>query len=238
MAHSRLTTTSQDAPTKGPKNLPERLDYNSQEAQDERDTKKMLAGIASARKLAGKPSSGAPSKVSPRSGRMSYSTAAALVAARAMKRLAGKYGDLSLARRAKELNREAHSALRMRKPVLSDQPLKNSERPNGQPGRRQVAQEQDEDQDDPTALRYAAEHKWFLQENNPSVLSGQSDPTSYLYSVGSQAARRLEHLMALYSNSPEVQKLPHLARVRALQNRQFEVEEVIRHDLIYQPLPE
>ncbi len=36
--------------------------------------------------------------------------------------------------------------------------------------------------------RYAEEHKRFLEENNPSVLRQQDDPTSYLSSVGQEAA--------------------------------------------------
>jgi hypothetical protein len=98
-----------------------------------------------------------------------------------------------------------------------------------------VAQEQELD---PLAQRYAEEHRRFLEENNPTVLSGQDDPTSYLYSVGSQAAERLGHFMAKYANSPEVQKLPHLARVRALQSRQHELEEIIRDEIICQPRQE
>jgi hypothetical protein len=40
-----------------------------------------------------------------------FPTAAALIMARAMRRLAVKYGDLGLARRAKELDKRAQSAL-------------------------------------------------------------------------------------------------------------------------------
>jgi hypothetical protein len=61
---------------------------------------------------------------------------------------------------------------------------------------------------DPLAERFAAEHKRFLEENNPSVLSQQSDPTSYLSSVGETAADRYRDLMYRHDRSPEVQKLP------------------------------
>ena len=47
-----------------------------------------------------------------------------------------------------------------------------------------------------------------------------------------------EHLMSRHNNSEEVQKLPHLERVRELQSRHHEVEEMLRHDLILQPVPE
>jgi len=83
--------------------------------------------------------------------------------------------------------------------------------------------------------RFAQEHKRFLEDNNPDVLRQQSDPTSYLSSVGNQAAERWEHLMSQYNRSPEVQKLQGPDRVRALQSRQHEVEEMIRDEIIYQP---
>jgi hypothetical protein len=45
------------------------------------------------------------------------------------------------------------------------------------------------------ADKYAAEHKRFLEDHNPSVLRGQSDADSYLSSVGRSAAEMFEHLM-------------------------------------------
>jgi hypothetical protein len=88
------------------------------------------------------------------------------------------------------------------------------------------------------ADKYAAKHKRFLEENNPSVLRGLSDPTSISLRLGEQAAERYEHLMYQHFHSPEVKKLPHMEKVRELQSRHHEVEELIRHDLIFQPLPE
>jgi hypothetical protein len=92
---------------------------------------------------------------------------------------------------------------------------------------------------DPTATQYQEEHHRFLRENRPDVLrrlqeSGSLD--SYLSSVGETASERLDHAMRELRADPEHQKLPFLDRVRALQNRQQEMEEVIRHDLIHQPL--
>jgi Transposon-encoded protein TnpV len=80
-----------------------------------------------------------------------------------------------------------------------------------------------------------------LQESRPNVLgklrqSGNLD--SYLCSVGEQAAEMYSDIMAKYMHSPEVQKLPHLARVRAIESRQPEAEEIVRNDIINQPLPE
>jgi hypothetical protein len=92
--------------------------------------------------------------------------------------------------------------------------------------------------DDPMAKRFAQEHKQFLERHNPSVLSQQSDPHSYLSSVGQEAAESFGHQMAKFANSREVQKLPHLERVRALQNHRESVLEQIMHDLILQPVPE
>ena len=91
---------------------------------------------------------------------------------------------------------------------------------------------------DPLAERFAAEHKRFLEENNPSVLRGLSDPTSYLSSVGQTAADMLEHLMVQAVHDPEVRKLSGPEWARELRSRQLEAEEVIRHDVIFQPLPE
>ena len=71
---------------------------------------------------------------------------------------------------------------------------------------------------DPLAERFAAEHRRFLEENNPSVLSKQDDPESYLSSAGSLAAESFRHQVHSFKNSPEQQKLPHLDRMRALQN--------------------
>jgi hypothetical protein len=85
---------------------------------------------------------------------------------------------------------------------------------------------------------FALEHKRFLEQHNPSVLRGQSDPDSYLSSVGRAAGERWEHLMSHYLRDKDLQKLPAPQRALALRSRQHSVEEVIRHDLIFQPLPE
>jgi hypothetical protein len=92
---------------------------------------------------------------------------------------------------------------------------------------------------DPTAKRYHEEHRRFLAENRPDVLAAlrqSGDLNSYLSSVGETASERLDHAMRELWADPEHQKLPFPDRVKALQNRQQEMEEVIRHDLIHQPL--
>ena len=92
---------------------------------------------------------------------------------------------------------------------------------------------------EPKAKEYAQEHLRFLKENRPDVLAElrrSGDLNSYLSSVGVQASDRFLTLMMQYNNSPEVQKLPHLDRVQALQSRRHEADELVRHDLILQPL--
>jgi hypothetical protein len=39
-------------------------------------------------------------------------------------------------------------------------------------------------------------------------------------------------------HSPAVQNFPHLERVRAVESRQPEADEIVRNDTINQPLPE
>ena len=56
-----------------------------------------------------------------------YPTAMALVMARSMKRVAGKYGDLGLARRARDLQKQAMQAIKNRQSVLSDSASTTSE---------------------------------------------------------------------------------------------------------------
>jgi len=64
------------------------------------------------------------------------------------------------------------------------------------------------------------------------------DLNSYLSSVEETASERLGHEMRQDLKDPELQKLPFLDRVRELQSRRPEAEEVIRHDLIHQPVSE
>jgi hypothetical protein len=91
---------------------------------------------------------------------------------------------------------------------------------------------------DPIEEMFAQEHKRFLEQNNPSVLRRLSDPHSYLSSAGRQAGQMFDHMMAHHLRDKGLQKLPAPQRAMALQNRQSEVEELIRHDLIFQPKPE
>jgi len=47
-----------------------------------------------------------------------------------------------------------------------------------------------------------------------------------------------EHLMTQRMHQPKVKNLPHLEKVRELEAFRHEADEIVRHDLIYQPLPE
>jgi hypothetical protein len=91
---------------------------------------------------------------------------------------------------------------------------------------------------DSTARAFKEEHRSYLQDNAPHVLEGlrQSGKLdSYLTSIGETASERLEHVIIQHLLDKELQKLPYLERVRELQNRYQEAEEIIRHDLIHQP---
>ena len=92
---------------------------------------------------------------------------------------------------------------------------------------------------EPKAQEYAQEHLRFLEQNRPDVLADlrqQGDLNSYLSSVGQQASDRFLTLMMQHNNSPEVQKLQYQDRVMSLQSRRREADELVRHDLINQPL--
>ena len=93
---------------------------------------------------------------------------------------------------------------------------------------------------DPRVERYAEMHRKFLEDNNPAVLKGMpsSDRQSYLSSVGEQANSMFLTLMRQYKESLEKQKVPHLQLVQSLQSHRHEAEEVVLHDVIFQPLPE
>ena len=92
------------------------LTPSEMEAMVDRHQEQALAEAAD-RYKAKKGSSG---HKSPASSRTAYPTASALVMARAMKRVAGKHGDLGLARRARDLLKQAMQAIKKRQSVLSD----------------------------------------------------------------------------------------------------------------------
>jgi hypothetical protein len=84
-------------------------------------------------------------------------------------------------------------------------------------------------------------HRKFLEDANPQMLAQlhqSGDLNSYLFSVGETANEMLHEMMRQHQHSEEVRALPHMERVRALQNRLMEADEVVRRDVINQPLPE
>jgi hypothetical protein len=94
---------------------------------------------------------------------------------------------------------------------------------------------------DQMAEDYAKEHLRFLKEIRQDVLKQlrkQGDLNCYLSSVGEQASDLFSTLMSQYHNSPEIQKLPYLDRVKGLQSRRHEANEIVLHDIVHQPLRE
>lgn len=95
---------------------------------------------------------------------------------------------------------------------------------------------------DARAMEYARAHRRFLQQERPDVYKalladkGEGGLTSYLSSVGSQAAEMYEHLLAGKNNDPQVQNLPYHEKVARLQAHRHEANEVVLHDLVHQPL--
>jgi hypothetical protein len=56
--------------------------------------------------------------------------------------------------------------------------------------------------------------------------------------LGQQATDLFDTLMRPCAQSPEVKKLPYMEKVQALQSRRHEANEVVLHDIVYQPLRE
>jgi hypothetical protein len=172
--------------------------------------------------------------------KLEFPSASAVAIARAIRRVARKYGDVDLAKAAKELHSRATEATKNQQTVLNDS---DDALPASRAREEEEASQGDLFSDrkkptlDPLAMRYAEEHERFLRENKPAVLRGlhrSGDLDSYLSSVGEQAAERFEMMMRQYANSPKVQNLPHAERVQALQSAREEAEEFVRHDIINQ----
>jgi hypothetical protein len=69
--------------------------------------------------------------------------------------------------------------------------------------------------------RYAEEHLGILRRDNPKMLARlrrSGELSIYLSGVGEDAANMERNMMYQYLNSKEVQNLPHLEQVRALQD--------------------
>ena len=84
---------------------------------------------------------------------------------------------------------------------------------------------------------FANEHRRFLQENRPDVLAQfekDGDLSQYLSLIGQQAEDRMAMLLSPMTG-PEIQNLPHLKKVAALQNLHQSALEIVRDELIFQP---
>jgi hypothetical protein len=127
--------------------------------------------------------------------------------ARAMKRVARKYGDFDLAKAAKELHSRVAEATKNQQLVLSDSDNGRSvscmgqaeEGPQGDlfSDRRQSSFDPMPMRHaaNPRAVRYAEEHRRFLQENRRK-LRQSGNLITYLSSVGKQAAVMYSDIMA------------------------------------------
>jgi hypothetical protein len=89
------------------------------------------------------------------------------------------------------------------------------------------------------AMEFAQGHRRFLQENNPRLLDQlirSGDLESYLQEVGEQAEEMFD--LEMSREQDRTKDLPFNQRVERLRNLQQSMMELIRHDLIYQPLPD
>ncbi len=96
---------------------------------------------------------------------------------------------------------------------------------------------------EPTAVEFGRMHRSFLQEHRPDVFARlQADKSegglsSYLSSVGQQAKDRYDTILAQSSNAPDVQNLPYHDRVKALQSLPETANEIVLHEIVFQPAP-
>lgn len=90
------------------------------------------------------------------------------------------------------------------------------------------------------AVRYAREHRKFLEQANPSLLQqlqSAGQLTSYLKEVGEQAEAMFETLEAQMVHAPDMPKEPR-ARIARLEQVPVVANELVMNDLILQPRPE
>ena len=99
--------------------------------------------------------------------------------------------------------------------------------------------EEESREGDLRAQEYAKEHLKFLKDNNPDLLAAlekSGDLQAYLSTTGEDAADSFRTMMAQTLRAS--QNLPYQKQMTMLQNGQESAEEIIRHEMIYQPLPE
>jgi hypothetical protein len=96
-----------------------------------------------------------------------------------------------------------------------------------------------EEWNDSLAQDYGAEHERYLKEAVPALhrkLSASADLESHLRSVGNQASEMHQSMMA--QAMKQTLDLPYMDRVTALQGHRQAAQELVRHDLIHQPVPD
>ena len=90
---------------------------------------------------------------------------------------------------------------------------------------------------DPPAQEFAKEHRDFLEKHNPKLLkklAQSNELPTYLYKVGKQADEMLSHMLS--EEMHQTMNLPFHERVERLESLRASAEEIIRHDLILQPV--
>lgn len=88
---------------------------------------------------------------------------------------------------------------------------------------------------------YARLHRQHLQQHAPSVLAehqSRGQLSSYLSSVGHQAANRFESILSQKNNAPDVQGLPFHQRAERLQSHPHEANEQVMDEIVHQPREE
>ena len=87
--------------------------------------------------------------------------------------------------------------------------------------------------------RFAEEHESFLKANHPGLhrsLSQSGKLQARLTSTGEQAAERLN--LGMFKKLDETKDLDPSAREKELVGHHEALTELIRHDLIHQPIPQ
>jgi hypothetical protein len=89
------------------------------------------------------------------------------------------------------------------------------------------------------AKQYAEEHYRFLTESNPRFLKNLQQSGSlehHLHSTGEDAAQMHEAIMSQGSQSKEMQDMPYPQKDKALRGLLQATQELVRSDLIHQPV--
>lgn len=89
------------------------------------------------------------------------------------------------------------------------------------------------------AQGYARMHREYLKASNPRLLATlqtSGELTAHLEKVGQDAAQMYDTLHAQMMHDPKLPKDYH-ARVKALEAIPATVDEIVKHEIVYQPQP-